>query len=89
MQENKMQTNKRQQRSAGNITAIVVPQEVWITSGMDQLKPPLPLDLEARNLSHFWKLQREEFELYSDLSVTADERDRVKILYLVGAKGHG
>nr|XP_054762080.1 uncharacterized protein LOC129268566 [Lytechinus pictus] len=48
---------------------------------MEQLEPPSPLDLEARNLPQAWRLWREEFELFTELSVLGDDGKRGRELY--------
>ncbi|XP_041672102.1 zinc finger and SCAN domain-containing protein 21-like isoform X2 [Cheilinus undulatus] len=56
---------------------------------MDGLKPPQTLCLDSRDLSRTWKTWREEFMLYVDLTVPADDEEKkVKLFrYLVGESG--
>ncbi|XP_023816251.1 uncharacterized protein LOC111948290 [Oryzias latipes] len=56
---------------------------------MEGLKPPQPLCFESGNLSRIWKTWRDEFILYVDLTVPADEEKmKVKLFrYLIGESG--
>ena len=55
---------------------------------MEGLKPPQQLCMDSGNLAKSWKTWREEFLLYSDLTVDDDEKKTVKLFsYLVGESG--
>lgn len=56
---------------------------------MDGLRPPPMLCLDSANLAKTWKSWKEEFTLYTDLTMpNAEETTRVKLfIYLLGERG--
>ncbi|KAK7901627.1 hypothetical protein WMY93_018396 [Mugilogobius chulae] len=56
---------------------------------MDGLKPPPTLGLDSLNLAKTWKSWKEEFTLYTDLTMPdAEEATKVKLfIYLLGERG--